>query len=60
MKLQAEQQTVQAVTFLLQSQLSLGLDVLQSGSQVPGQTASTVGRQQRALLGHREQREQPN
>lgn len=38
-----------SVTFLLQSNLSLGLDVLQSRSQVPGQTACAVGCQQRAL-----------
>ena len=42
-------------TFLLQSQLPLGLDVLQGGSQVPGQTAGAVGCQQGALQGQREQ-----
>lgn len=40
-----------SVTFLLQSQLSLGLNVLQGCSQVPGQTAGAVGCQQGALLG---------
>lgn len=40
-----------SVTFLLQSELSLGLDVLQGCSQVPGQTAGAIGRQQGALPG---------
>lgn len=44
-----------AVTFLLQGELSFGLNVLQGCSQVPGKAASAVGRQQGALLDQREQ-----
>lgn len=39
------------LTFLLQSQLPLGLDVLQRCSQVPGQAARAADRQQGALRG---------
>ena len=42
-----------SVTFLLQSELPLGLDVLQGRSQVPGQAAGAVGGQQGALLGQK-------
>lgn len=38
------------VTFLLQSELPLGLDVLQGCSQVSGQTSCAVGHQEVALL----------
>lgn len=39
-----------SVTFLLQGELSLGFDVLQRRSQVPGQATGIVGHQQGALL----------
>lgn len=41
---EAQGQT-RSVTFLLQSELPLGLNVLKGCSQVPGQTASAVGHQ---------------
>lgn len=42
-----------SVTFLLQSELSLGLNILQGCSQVPRKTAGAVGHQQGALQSHR-------
>jgi len=44
-------QHTSTVTFLLKSELSLGLNILKGCSQVPGQTPSVADCQQGTLLG---------